>query len=71
MIENIRKNRVKQFREAIPLSVSELALKARLTRQTIAKIEKGLSIRKISELKIAKAIRRIVLLRRQHNCLGI
>jgi len=41
MIENIRKNRVKQFREAIPLSVSELALKSRLTRQTIAKMEKG------------------------------
>ena len=58
MIENIRKNRVKQFREATPLSVSELALKARLTRQTIAKIEKGLSIRKSSELKIAKALQK-------------
>jgi DNA-binding XRE family transcriptional regulator len=71
MIENIRKNRVKQFREAIPLSVSELALKSRLTRQTIAKMEKGLPTRKSSELKVAKAIRRIVLLRRQHNCLRI
>jgi DNA-binding XRE family transcriptional regulator len=71
MIENIRKNRVKQFREAIPLSVSELALKARLTRQTIAKMEKGLPTRKNSELKVAKAIRRIVSLRRQRNCLRI
>ena len=44
MIENIRKNRVKQFREAIPLSVSELALKSSLTRQTIAKMEKGLKL---------------------------
>jgi DNA-binding XRE family transcriptional regulator len=58
MVENIRKNRVKQFREAIPLSVSELALKARLTRQTIAKMEKGLSTRKSSELKIAKALQK-------------
>ena len=58
MIENIRKNRVKQFREAIPLSVSELALKSRLTRQTIAKMEKGLPTRKNSELKIAKALQK-------------
>ena len=58
MIENIRKNRVKQFREAIPLSVSELALKARLTRQTIAKMEKGLPTRINSELKIAKALQK-------------
>ena len=58
MIENIRKNRVKQFREAIPLSVSELALKARLTRQTIAKMEKGIPTRKNSELKVAKALQK-------------
>ena len=58
IIENIRKNRVKQFREAIPLSVSELALKARLTRQTIAKMEKGLPTRKNSELKVAKALQK-------------
>jgi len=58
MIENIRKNRVKQFREAIPLSVSELARKAGLTPQTIAKIEKGLPTRKNSELKVAKALQK-------------
>ena len=56
MTENIRENRVKQFREAIPLSVSELARKARLTQQTIAKMEKGLPTRKNSELKVAKAL---------------
>lgn len=53
MTENIRKNRVKQFREAIPLSTSELARKAGLTPQTIAKMEKGLPTRKNSELKVA------------------
>jgi len=58
MIENIRKNRVKQFREAIPLSVSELARKARLTPQTIAKMGKGLPTRKNSELKVAKALQK-------------
>ena len=58
MTENIRKNKVKQFREAIPLSVSELARKAGLTPQTIAKIEKGLPTRKNSELKVAKALQK-------------
>jgi DNA-binding XRE family transcriptional regulator len=58
MIENIRKNRVKQFREAIPLSVSELARESKLTRQTIAKMEKGLLTRKNSELKVAKALQK-------------
>lgn len=56
MVENIQKNRVKKFREAIPLSISELARKAELTPQTIAKMEKGLSTRKNSELKVAKAL---------------
>ena len=56
MIENIGKTRVKQFREAIPLSVSELARRAGLTQQTIAKMEKGLLTRKNSELKVAKAL---------------
>jgi DNA-binding XRE family transcriptional regulator len=58
MIENIRKNRVKKYREAIPLSVSELARKAELTPQTIAKMEKGLPTRKNSELKVAKALQK-------------
>jgi len=58
MAENIKKNKVKTFREAIPLSMSELARKAELTPQTIAKMEKGLSTRKNSELKVAKALQK-------------
>jgi Helix-turn-helix. len=58
MAENTQKNKVKKFREAIPLSVSELARKAELTPQTIAKMEKGLSTRKNSELKVAKALQK-------------
>ncbi len=58
MTENIRENRIKQFREAIPLSVSELSRKAGLTPQTIAKMEKGLPTRKNSELKVAKALQK-------------
>ena len=54
----MRKNYVKNFREAIPLSISELARKAELTPQTIAKMEKGLSTRKNSELKVAKALQK-------------
>lgn len=57
-MENSKKNRVKKFREAIPLSVSELARKAELTPQTIAKMEKGLPTRKNSELKVAKALQK-------------
>lgn len=56
MIENMRKNKVKKFREEIPLSISELARKAGLTPQTIAKMEKCLPTRKNSELKVAKAL---------------
>ncbi len=58
MMENAKKNKVKKFREAIPLSVSELARKAELTPQTVAKMEKGLSTRKNSELKVAKALQK-------------
>ena len=58
MAENIQKNKVKIFREAIPLSMAELARKAELTPQTIAKMEKGLSTRKNSELKVAKALQK-------------
>jgi DNA-binding XRE family transcriptional regulator len=58
MVDNIQKNKVKKFREAIPLSISELARRAELTPQTIAKMEKGLSTRKNSELKVAKALQK-------------
>jgi DNA-binding XRE family transcriptional regulator len=54
----MRKNRVKIFREEIPLSISELARRAELTPQTIAKMEKGLPTRKNSELKVAKALQK-------------
>jgi DNA-binding XRE family transcriptional regulator len=57
-MENIKKNRVKKFREAIPFSISELARKAELTPQTVAKMEKGLPTRKNSELKVAKALQK-------------
>lgn len=57
-MENLKKNRVKKFRESIPLSVSELARRAALTPQTIAKMEKGIPTRKISELKVAKALQK-------------
>ena len=58
MTVNIKKNHVKKFRETIPLSISELARRAGLTPQTISKMEKGLSTRKNSELKVAKALQR-------------
>ena len=57
-MENLKKNRVKKFRESIPLSVSELARRDALTPQTIAKMEKGIPTRKISELKVAKALQK-------------
>jgi DNA-binding XRE family transcriptional regulator len=57
-MENIKKNKVKKFRESIPLSVSKLARKTELTPQTVAKMEKGLPTRKNSELKVAKALQK-------------
>ncbi|MGA9109241.1 MAG: helix-turn-helix transcriptional regulator [Smithella sp.] len=58
MVDNIKKNQVKKFRETIPLSISELARRAGLTPQTLSKMEKGLSTRKNSELKVAKALQK-------------
>ena len=52
----MRKNKIRQLREAIPLSMAELARKAELAPQTITKMEKGLPTRKNSELKVAKAL---------------
>ena len=52
----MRRNKVKQLREAIPLSVAELARRAGLAPQTVSKMERGLPTRKYSELKVAKAL---------------
>ncbi len=57
-MENMKKNKVRKFRESIPLSIAQLARKAELTPQTIAKMEKGLPTRKNSELKVAKALQK-------------
>jgi len=52
----MRRNKVRQIRESIPLSVAELARRAGLAPQTVTKMEKGLPTRKYSELKVAKAL---------------
>jgi len=54
----MRKNKIRQLREAIPLSIAELARKAGLTPHTIAKMEKGVPTRRNSELKVAKALQK-------------
>ena len=54
----MRKNKIKQLREAIPLSIAKLARMAGLVPQTIAKMEKGLPTRRNSELKVAKALQK-------------
>lgn len=57
-MEKNKKNKVKKFRESIPLSIAQLARMAELTPQTIAKMEKGLPTRRNSELKVAKALKK-------------
>ena len=52
----MRKNKIRQFREAITLSLAELARRAGLAPQTVTKMEKGLPTRRNSELKVAKAL---------------
>ena len=54
----MKNNKVRQYREAIPLSIAELARRAGLAPQTITKMEKGLHTRKNSELKVAKALQK-------------
>ena len=54
----MRKNKIRQLREAIPLSIAKLAMMAGLVPQTIAKMEKGLPTRRNSELKVAKALQK-------------
>lgn len=55
-----KKNSVTTLREEKAWSMAELARKAGVTPQTIAKTEKGLSINRISQLKIAKALGKTV-----------
>ena len=52
----MRRNKVRQLRESIPLSIVELARRAGLAPQTVTKMERGLPTRKYSELKIAKSL---------------
>jgi DNA-binding XRE family transcriptional regulator len=54
----MRKNKIRQLREAIPLSVTKLARMAGLVPQTIAKMEKGMPTRRNSKLKVAKALQK-------------
>jgi DNA-binding XRE family transcriptional regulator len=52
----MRRNKVRQLRESIPLNIAELARRAGLAYQTVTKMERGLPTRKNSELKVAKAL---------------
>lgn len=54
----MRKNKVRLFRESIPLSIAELSRRAGLAPQTITKMEKGIPTRKNSKLKVAKALQK-------------
>ena len=56
MADKMIKNRVKVLREYNVWSIAELARRAGLTPQTVAKMEKGLSTSRISQLKVAKAL---------------
>jgi DNA-binding XRE family transcriptional regulator len=50
------KNRVKEFREFNAWSIAELARRAGLVPQTIAKMERGTPTSRNSKLKVAKAL---------------
>jgi len=52
----LRNNRVKQLREERIWTITELARRADLVPQTISRMESGKPTRKISELKVAKAL---------------
>jgi len=54
----MRKNKIRQLREAIPLSITKLARMAGLVPQTITKMEKDLPTRRNSKLKVAKALQK-------------
>jgi DNA-binding XRE family transcriptional regulator len=51
-----KKNNVTSLREDNAWSMAELARKAGVTPQTISKMEKGLAVNRISQLKAAKAL---------------
>jgi len=53
---NMKTNKLRHFRESIPLSIAELARRAGLACQTISKMEGGLPTRKHSQLNVAKAL---------------
>jgi len=54
----MRKNKIRQLREAIPISTAELARRAGLAPQTVAKMEKDLPTRRNSKLRVAKALQK-------------
>lgn len=56
VLEGITKNKVKDFREAKAWGITELAKEAGITYQTISKMEKGLPTKRLSQLKVAKAL---------------
>lgn len=49
-------NKVKEFRELNAWSIAELARRAEVVPQTIAKMEKGISTSRNSQLKVVKAL---------------
>jgi len=54
----MRKNNIRQLREVMPITIAELARRAGLTYQTIARMEKGMQTSRNSELKVAKALQK-------------
>ncbi|MDQ7786739.1 MAG: helix-turn-helix transcriptional regulator [Thermodesulfovibrionales bacterium] len=56
MVKETGRNRVREFREAKPWSIAELARAAGVAYQTISKMENGLSTRRHTQLKVAKAL---------------
>ena len=49
-------NNVRKYRENLAWTKAELARKANVTPQTVARMEKNLPTRRDSELKVAKAL---------------
>jgi DNA-binding XRE family transcriptional regulator len=53
----MRRNKVRQLRESIPLSIAERARRAGLAYQTVTKMERGLPTRKYSEFEGCKSVK--------------